>query len=123
MRAIWLLPAALAGCAEIRALHPALPGAPDDLRDAPAPLAAPATPGEALYRRIVASGPEGAARSVLELSSDERRLLEGHIVSAKGIETAPGRRFAIALGLPANESAFICWYLGGFSSYAPFGGP
>lgn len=121
MRAVWLLSVALAvaGCS-----HMGMPGAsgvPDDLRDAPAAQVYPTSAGEALYLRLVSRDPEDAAESVLGLSSEDRDLLASHIVATKGREDLWTARFEVDPALPARESAFICWYLGGFSHYATLG--
>lgn len=121
MRAVGssLLALAVAGCSHMR-----MPGAsavPDDLRDAPAAQVFPSSAGEALYLRLVSRDPEDAAESALALSSEDRDLLARHIVETKGREDLWTARFEVDPALPARESAFICWYLGGFSHYATLG--
>lgn len=123
MRLAWLLPLALAGCAGLEAARDAPVAVPDDLRDAPAAQAVPGTAGEALYLRIVSQSPEQAAETVLGLAPADRELLGRHIVETKGREDVWSARFELAPELPAHESAFICWYLGGFTDYATVGRP
>lgn len=121
MRLVWLLPLVLAGCASLKTPGPDLSPMPDDLRDAPAVQVFPAGPGEALYLLLVSQDPETAAETVLGLPAEDRDLLGRYVVENKGREDFWTARFELDPALPANESAFICWYLGGFTAYATVG--
>ena len=123
MRFVWLLPLVLAACGGLEVQRPAGTSVPDDLRDAPAAQAWPRTPGSALYARLLSEEPEQAASLALELSYAERESLGQHIVATKAREDFWSARYVLDSRLPAHESAFICWYLGGFTSYATLGSP
>lgn len=119
MRAVGLLALVVAGCSHMRT--PGASGVPDDLRDAPAAQIFPSSSGEALYLRLVSRDPEDAAESVMRLSPEDREALERHILETKGREDLWSARFELDPALPARESAFISWYLGGFTHYATLG--
>ncbi|TBR18933.1 hypothetical protein EPO15_14795 [bacterium] len=126
MRAVWLLPLALTACATAgkppEGVPPVTQPVLDDLRDAPAARAWPRTPGEALYERLVNEDPEQAVASALALSLAERESLGRHILATKGSTEFWSARFVLDPRLPPHDSAFICWFMGGFTPYATLGG-
>lgn len=121
MRLVWLLPLVLAGCASLKTPRPDLSPMPDDLRDAPAVQVYPGGAGEALYLRLVSQDPEEAAATAIGLPMEDRELLGRYMVDHKGREDFWTARFRLDPNLPPHESAFICWYLGGFTAYATVG--
>ena len=121
MRLIWLLPSALAGCAMLQTPPVDMSPMPDDLRDAPAVRSFPDSAGEALYLRLVSMNPEAAAQATMGLPLEDHQLLAEYVGTHKGHEDFWTARFELDPHLSAHESAFLCWYLGGFSRYATLG--
>ena len=108
---------ALTGCAAVETPRLAGAAVPDDLRDAPAAFHTPASPGEAIYGRMLGMEQRWAAEAARLLSDRERELVLRHILRSKGRETDSSWRFELAPGLPQPERDFIRWYLATYTSY------
>lgn len=97
------------------------------LRDALAPLPVrnalsaypPASPVEALYRRMVLAEPGEALELGLTLPAEEKQKLLDYMLKTKGRESYFSWKFQLASGLSEREKAFVQWYLQKFTSFRP----
>ena len=117
-----LLVGVLSGCAGVKpAVRPAswAQNAEDgDLRDAAASYP-PTSPGEALYRKMLAMPPLESSEFSMLMSSQQKEELLGYMLRTKGEEAYWSWKFRLYRDLSQRERDFIQWYLSEYTSYLP----
>lgn len=113
---------ALSGCAGVK---PAVPPASwtrnsEDaaLRDAAASYP-PTSPGEALYRKMLAMPPLEVREFSMLMSSEQKDQLLRYMLNTKGKEAHWSWKFQLYRDISQRERDFIQWYLGEYTSYLP----